>query len=102
MKALVPNGEVLTEFLRAIFWAHNERILALVKRSTHDTRKLETLKLLGIQIPVPPVNEQRRILAELDALHAEVDALKRLQTDTAGELDALVPSILDCAFKGEL
>ena len=35
-------------------------------------------------------------------LQAEVDALKRLQAETAAELDALLPSILDRAFKGEL
>jgi type I restriction enzyme, S subunit len=45
---------------------------------------------------------QRRIVAELDALQAEVDALKRLQVATAAELDALLPAILDRAFKGEL
>ncbi len=33
---------------------------------------------------------------------AEVDALKRLQADTGTDLDALLPSILDKAFKGEL
>ena len=46
--------------------------------------------------------EQRRIVTALDALQAEVDALKRLQAETAAELDALLPSILDKAFKGEL
>jgi type I restriction enzyme, S subunit len=55
-----------------------------------------------MDVPVPPLPEQRRIVAELDALQAEVDALKRLQADTAAELDALLPSILDKAFKGEL
>ena len=55
-----------------------------------------------LPIPVPPLPEQRRIVAELDALQAEVDALKRLQAETAAELDALLPSILDLAFKGEL
>jgi type I restriction enzyme S subunit len=53
-------------------------------------------------IPVPPLPEQRQIVAELDALQAEVDALKRLQAETAIELDALLPSILDKAFKREL
>jgi type I restriction enzyme S subunit len=53
-------------------------------------------------IPVPPLNGQRRIVAELDALQAEVDTLKRLQGETATELNALLPSILDKAFKGEL
>lgn len=53
-------------------------------------------------IPVPPLPEQRRIVAELDALQAEVDALKHLQSETAAELDALLPALLDRAFKGEL
>ncbi|MGD0581235.1 MAG: restriction endonuclease subunit S [Bryobacteraceae bacterium] len=102
MKALAPNASILPEFLCALFWAHNLRILKLVEKSTHDTRKLETPKLLSIKIPVPPLPEQRRIVAELDALQAEVDALKRLQDETLVELDALLPSILSTAFTGEL
>ncbi len=38
----------------------------------------------------------------LREVRAEVDALKRLQAETAAELDALLPAILDRAFKGEL
>ena len=53
-------------------------------------------------IPLAPLPEQRRIVAELDALQAEVDALKHLQAETAEELDALLPSVLDRAFRGEL
>ena len=56
----------------------------------------------SLALPFPSIAEQRRIVAELDALQAEVDALKRLQAETAAELDALLPAILDCAFKGEL
>jgi type I restriction enzyme S subunit len=58
--------------------------------------------VMSFIIPTPPTEEQRRIVAELDALQAEVDALKRLQAETAAELDALLPAILDKAFKGEL
>ena len=36
------------------------------------------------------------------ALGAQVQALNRLQAETAAELDAFLPSILDKAFKGEL
>ncbi|MBI4322301.1 MAG: restriction endonuclease subunit S [Chloroflexi bacterium] len=53
-------------------------------------------------IPVPPLLEQRRIVAQLDDLQCKIDSLKHLQTQTATELDALVLSILDRAFKGEL
>jgi restriction endonuclease S subunit len=59
-------------------------------------------KLVALPISLPSLTEQRRIVAELGALQAEVDALKRLQAETAAELDALLPSILDKAFKGEL
>ena len=36
---------------------------------------------------IPPLHEQRRIVAYLDDLQARVDALKRLQAETAAELD---------------
>lgn len=57
------------------------------------------LKALGnIKVPVPPYEK----LIWFDNLQSKVDALKRLQAETAAELDALLPSILDKAFKGEL
>lgn len=55
-----------------------------------------------MQIAVPPLPEQRRIVSKLDALQTEVDALKRLQAETTAELDAMLPALLDRAFKGEL
>jgi type I restriction enzyme, S subunit len=58
--------------------------------------------LKTISIPVPPLPEQRRIVAYLDDLQAKVDALKQLQAETQADLDSLLPSILDKAFKGEL
>lgn len=54
----------------------------------------------GLPCRVPSLSEQRRIVAELDALQAQVDGLKHLQAETAAELDALLPAILDRAFKG--
>jgi type I restriction enzyme S subunit len=58
--------------------------------------------LRATPIAYPSLSEQRHIVAYLDNLQAKVDALKRLQAETAAELDALLPSILDKAFKGEL
>lgn len=54
------------------------------------------------KISIPPLAEQRRIVSELDALQAEVDTLKSLQTESITELDALLPAILDRAFSGKL
>ncbi len=53
--------------------------------------------------------EQRWIVGYLDGLAGPVAALARparlgvnLQSETAAALDALLPSLLDNAFKGEL
>ncbi len=55
-----------------------------------------------LEIALLPLAEQRRVVAELDALQSQVGSLKPLQPETAAELDALLPAILDRAFKGEL
>ncbi len=41
MKALIPHAGVLPEYLCAVLWAWNRRVLRLVEKSTHDTRKLQ-------------------------------------------------------------
>ena len=53
-------------------------------------------------IPVPPLDEQRRIVAYLDSVQARLASLRELQSATGEELSALLPSILDNAFKGAL
>lgn len=59
-------------------------------------------KLEKLKVPVAPPDEQRRIVSELDTLQSEVDVLKRLQAETSVEIDALLPSVLDRAFRGEM
>src|SRR5437773_11909705 len=66
--------------------------------SADRNRTLSAKGFMRIPIPVPKYVEQLRF----DALCREVDALKRLQVETAAELDALLPALLDRAFKGEL
>ncbi|MEG4504964.1 restriction endonuclease subunit S [Microcoleus sp. F6_B4] len=73
-----------------------------LSRTTSGLFTLSVGRIKSIKIPVPPLSEQRRIVAYLDNLQSKVDALKGLQAETAAELDALLPSILDKAFKGEL
>ncbi len=56
----------------------------------------------NIEIALPPLDKQRRIVDYLDGLQAKVNALRGLQSQSQEELDALLPSVLDRAFKGEL
>jgi len=53
-------------------------------------------------VPLPPLSVQRDAVAHLDDVLTKVDIARRLQSETAAELDALLPSVLDKAFNGEL
>lgn len=61
-------------------------------------RRLNPTELLDYKFPLP----SRTVQEQLAKVCGELDALKRLQVETAAELDALLPAILDRAFKGEL
>ncbi len=79
---------------------YDDQILPQSKGSASPHLNISALR--KFRFVLPPLDEQRRIVAYLDDLQARVDALRRLQQETAAELDALLPSVLDRAFKGEL
>jgi len=63
---------------------------------------INTETLQKISIPLPPLEEQRRIVAELEAVRAKLQALKGGQAETDFEFQRLERAILDKAFRGEL
>lgn len=99
---LVAGPEIDHHYLAAVLSAQPCQDYFTEATRTLAQPTLNVGQLSQTPIPLPPLPEQRRIVAELDSLQAEVDALKRLQSETAAELDALLPAILDRAFKGEL
>jgi len=64
--------------------------------SAQPTIPLRSIRAL--KIPCPPVAEQHRAVAELDALQAEVDDVEAIQATRRAELDTLLPAVLDRAF----
>lgn len=77
------------------FW----RKLATATRGVGARReRTRPEQFLNIELPMPDVKQQKRG----EVLFAEVDALARLQAETAAELDALLPALLDRAFQGQL
>jgi type I restriction enzyme S subunit len=73
-----------------------------VAKTTSGIWKINQGHIAGFSIPVLPLPEQRRIVAYLDELQTKVDTMKQLREQAMKEIDALLPSILDKAFKGEL
>lgn len=98
MKALTPYEPKTLPYLLLVCQGMKQEILALVDRSTHGTCKLESPKIFGLPIPVPPLNEQARIVSRVTELRRLcTDLRQRLaaqQTVQSHLADALVESAL--------
>jgi type I restriction enzyme, S subunit len=95
-----PPENILPEFL---YWAIEHTKQLALAQATQTTQPNINLRILDtIIIPIPPLDEQRRIVAYLDGLQAKVNALREYQSASGEELSAMMPSVLDKAFKGEL
>lgn len=55
-------------------------------------------QFLKMEILMPTVEEQKKVIPIFDKIHT----MKPLREEAIKELDAILPSILDKAFKGEL
>lgn len=98
----LPQNEVEPEFALWGLRGPSGQAQLLGQRYGQGKPGLNLSNIRMLSLPFPPLPEQRRIVSELNALQVNVNALKRLQAEAAAELDALMPSILSRAFKGEL
>ncbi|SRR6266487_1500637 len=71
-------------------------------KQTTNLASINQKQLKAFKVFQPPLSEQDRIVAYLNDLQAKVSMLKVAQIRTSTVLDAMLPSILDKAFKGEL
>jgi type I restriction enzyme S subunit len=97
----VPRPEMTTsEFLRFYFLTPEglEKLGRASPGGAGRNRTLGLKPLEHIEVPVPSIDQQ----LWFDRLQAKVDRLKALQAETRAELEALLPTILDRAFEGEL
>jgi type I restriction enzyme S subunit len=92
------NSRYLLYFLSS--FVTKEFFLEHTKAATISTIKASDLK--NLQIPLPPLPEQKKIVVYLDDLREKVEKLKQLQQNQLEELIELKNSILNKAFKGEL
>lgn len=78
-------------------------ITANAKGTSPTMRKISQSTVMRIPFPKGVgLSEQASIVAYLDGLQEKSGQLKVFQAQTAAKLDALLPSILDKAFTGEL
>ncbi len=99
----LDKNQIIPEFFVA--WWNSQKMRDLIEETAKTTSgiwKINQGHIASFSIPILSLPEQRCIVAHLDELQAKIDALKKLQARTGEELDALLPSVLDRAFRGEL
>ncbi len=97
-KQVVMPKFLLYQLLSPVIY--QDQILPLSKGSASPHLNIGALRNFSFVLPSLP--EQYNTVAYLDNLQSKLDSLKQLRSETDAELDALLPSILDKAFKGKL
>ena len=97
MKALLPSEPKIKNYLLLALRAFEPDVLAAIEHSSHGTCKLKTEFLHDFIMPIPPLAEQRRIVAKVDHLMAMVDQLEiqltTARATAANLLDAIVAEL---------
>jgi type I restriction enzyme S subunit len=97
----VPKSAVATTNFLSFFFLTPKGLEKLGEASPGGAGRNRTLgleTLANIKVPIPAFEEQ----LWFDSLGTKVESLKRAQDETIFQINALLPSILDKAFKGEL
>jgi type I restriction enzyme S subunit len=88
----------LEVFLRLLLESSSQRILSVVTKSTHGTRKLETEVYENFVIPIPRLAEQAAIVERVEALMTTCRALEAEIEHARTHAAHLLQAVLKEAF----
>lgn len=75
MKALIPEAQILSEYLAYLVQGLNDRFLEEWVKQGATVESIDHESMANTQIPVPPKDQQRAIVAYLDVETARIDGL---------------------------
>jgi type I restriction enzyme S subunit len=93
------NQKFLYYYFREQFL--NGKIQKLASQTT-NIANLNGEKIKSLSLPLPPLNEQKRIAEKIERLFAKIDEAKRLIEEVKESFEFRRAAILDKAFRGEL
>ena len=103
LHVLRPSGVVLKEYL--YYFLHREQFRKQAKTKMTGTAgqlRVPSDYLKSIELPLPPLNEQKRIVAKLDELLPKVEACKERLQKIPAILKRFRQSVLAAAVSGKL
>ncbi len=97
-----PKDEVLDQYLLAYFRSDICSRMIDKFRNGAAQPNLSAQSLKRFEIPVPPIAEQRRIVATLDEAFEAIDKVKHNTIKKLSALDEIKKAILSKGFEGKL
>lgn len=102
LKALTPKEGILPEYVAWALRAFSQVILNTCSKQGTTVNSLETSRLLRFEIPVAPLDQQKRIVAEIEKQFSRLDEavanLKRVKAN----LKRYKAAVLKAAVEGRL
>ncbi len=98
LMALVSNSSCYFRYI--YFWLKKEDLYKYAQATTVPSIRQSTLEEL--EFPLPPLNEQKRIVEKLDFLFEKTKRAKEIIEEIKIDIENRKISILDRAFKGTL
>lgn len=102
LKAIKCGDKLEVAFLQFVFEALKSHIIANAGESAHGTKKLESEMLGRLEIPVPPVQEQQRIAAEMEREVELLDATGHSAMQTIELLQERRSALISAAVTGKV
>ncbi len=101
LKALLPKPSIDGEFLLYALKSKTRDLQQMTARAAHGTKSLLTSNIAGLEIPFPPLTEQRKIAAVLSAVQRAIERQERLIARTAELKKALMHKLFTEGTRGE-
>ena len=100
LAAIRPLGDILPRFALYALRATSGGLAAAATGSTFGA--VSGLQVRSHPMPLPPLAEQRRIVAAIEEQFSRLDAANRVLQATALRLEALRRAVLDTTFRAEI
>jgi len=99
-----PNAEIIEpKFLNFIFnYFRKSGFFYSIAQHAVNQSSINQTKIKGIQIPLPSLNEQKKIVKKIEELFSKLDNIKMILDDVRCQINQYRESLLKSAFDGSL
>lgn len=102
MKALEAGPELSPDYLLLLLSGIKDAVFEYIDSSAHGTKKLEWERFEGIQLPIPPLEDQRYLASKTEKLIEKIDDLSNQASGLTRLLQERRSALISAAVTGKI